>query len=80
MCDNNQPMRVRFDGDSAALDGPRGYEVLYRDAGAGAGGQGARQSHFANLNTRAEFGLGANGREAVLRYTLAPLVLRCVRQ
>jgi hypothetical protein len=28
---------------------------------------------------RAEFGLGASGREAVLRYPLLPLVARCVR-
>jgi hypothetical protein len=51
-----------------------GYDVLYRDAG----GTG-NQTHYRNPRVRAEFGLGPTGREAILRYPLLPLVVRCVR-
>ena len=66
---------VKFVDDSALIDSSRGYNVLFRDAG----GQGEGQTAYSNPVVRAEFGLGAGGREAVLRYPLLPLVARCVR-
>jgi hypothetical protein len=74
-CERNVEFSVRFADDSAVLNGTRGHEVLYRDAG----GQGAQQSVYSNPLVRAEFGLGASGKEALLRYPMLPLVLRCVR-
>jgi hypothetical protein len=49
--------------------------VLYRDAG----GTTPQQTVYANPRLRAEFGLGATGREAILHYPLLPLTARCVR-
>ncbi len=75
-CEHGIEFTARFIDDSAVLEGTRGYDVLYRDAG----GQGAQQSVYSNPRMRAEFGLGASGREAVLRYPPLPLVARCVRE
>ncbi len=74
-CENGIDFRVRFVDDSALIDGPRSSEVLFRDAG----GQGPQQSVYRNATMRAEFGLGASGREARLSYPLLPLTARCVR-
>lgn len=75
-CEHDVAFTVRFTDDTALLDaGPRGYDLLYRDAG----GITAQQAVYANPRVRAEFGLGAGGNEAVLRYLLLPLVVRCVR-
>lgn len=74
-CEHGVEFTVRFIDDNALLDGSRGHELLYRDAG----GQGDQQTVYSNERVRAEFGLGASGREAVLRYPLLPLVARCVR-
>jgi hypothetical protein len=74
-CEHGLEFTVRFIDDSALVDGSRGHDLLYRDAG----GQGEQQSVYSNERVRAEFGLGASGREAVLRYPLLPLVARCVR-
>ena len=75
-CEHGIEFTVRFVDDSALLDaGARGYDVLYRDAG----GLTTQQQVFSNSRMRAEFGLGASGREALLRYPLLPLVARCVR-
>ena len=52
-----------------------GSDVLLRDAG----GITPQQTVYSNARMRAEFGLGASGREAILRYPLAPLVAHCVR-
>lgn len=71
-CSQGQQFRVSFPDDSAALKGPRGDELLLRDAG----GQGA-QKVYSNARLRAQFGLGANGREALLHYLGEPLKLRC---
>ncbi len=74
-CNGGMEFTVRFAGDgSAVLKGARGDDVLLRDAG----GQGA-QTVYSNRRMRAEFGLGAGGREAVLHYPVAPLATRCVR-
>ncbi|WP_341909597.1 hypothetical protein [Polaromonas sp. YR568] len=75
-CEHGIEFTARFIDDSAVLEGTRGYDVLYRDAG----GQGPQQSVYSNPRMRAEFGLGASGREAVLRYPSLPLVARCVRE
>lgn len=71
-CGPAQQFSVSFGDDSAALKGPRGDELLLRDAG----GQGA-QTVYSNPRLRAQFGLGANGREALLQYLGEPLELRC---
>ena len=75
-CENAIEFRVRFIDNSAVLDGSRGYDVLYRDAG----GVTPSQTVYSNIRMRAEFGLGPSGRVAILRYPLLPLVLRCVRE
>lgn len=74
-CENGISFSVRFVDDSAIVEGSRGHDVLYRDAG----GQTAQQQVFSNPRMRAEFGLGPTGREAILRYPLLPLVARCAR-
>ena len=74
-CDGGMAFTVRFADGSAILKGARGDDVLLRDAG----GQGA-QTFYSNPRMRAEFGLGAGGREAVLHYPVAPLATRCVRE
>ena len=74
-CEQGIEFSVKFVDDSALLDSSRGYHVLLRDAG----GQGEGQTVYSNAVVRAEFGLGAGGREAVLRYPLLPLVVRCGR-
>jgi hypothetical protein len=75
-CDEGVDFTVRFADDSARIDaGPFGSDVLLRDAG----GTTPQQTVYSNARMRAEFGLGASGREAILRYPLAPLVTHCVR-
>ncbi len=74
-CENAIEFRARFIDNSVVLDGSRGYDVLYRNAG----GVTPSQSVYSNIRMRAEFGLGPSGREAILRYPLLPLVVRCVR-
>ncbi|HEX5286892.1 MAG TPA: hypothetical protein VFW43_08255 [Polaromonas sp.] len=74
-CEQGIEFGVSFVDDTAVLDGTRGHEVLYRDAG----GQGEKQTVYSNPRLRAEFGLGADAREAVLHYFLPPLEARCVR-
>jgi hypothetical protein len=74
-CEHGIEFRVKFIDDTALLDGPGGQDLLQRDAG----GQGPLQTVYSSPRMRAEFGLGASGREAILRYPLLPLVARCVR-
>jgi len=75
-CEHGFEFTVRFVDDSAVLDaGSRGSDVLLRDAG----GATPQQSVYSNLRMRAEFGLGASGREAILHYPMLPLVSHCVR-
>ncbi|MES1977666.1 MAG: hypothetical protein V4451_06490 [Pseudomonadota bacterium] len=74
-CEAGVDFRARFIDNSVALDGSRGHDVLYRDAG----GTG-EQAFYSNPRMKAEFGLGPTGREAILRYLLVPLVVRCVRE
>ena len=75
-CEQGIAFKVRFVDDSALLEGSsRAEGVLFRDAG----GQGLQQTVYSNTQMRAEFGLGANGREAQLKYPLLPLTVHCVR-
>ena len=74
-CDGGLEFTVRFADGTAIPKGARGDEVLLRDAG----GQG-EQTVYSNPRMRAEFGLGAGGRDAVLHYPVAPLATRCVRE
>ncbi len=74
-CENDIAFTVRFVDDSATINSNRGYEVLYRTAG----GLTPSQTVYSNPRMRAEFGLGATGREAILRYLLQPVVVRCAR-
>ena len=74
-CEQGIEFDVKFVDDSALIDSTRGYNVLLRDAG----GKSEGQTVYSNAEMRAEFGLGAGRREAVLRYPLLPLVVRCVR-
>lgn len=74
-CENGIAFRVKFIDDTAVLEGPGGQDLLQRDAG----GEGPQQTVYSNPRMRAEFGLGAGGREAILRYPLLPLVAGCVR-
>jgi len=76
-CEYNLEFTVRFIDDTAVLDaGLRGRDVLYRDAG----GATPQQSVYSSPRMRAEFGLGASGREAIVRYPLLPLVARCAKE
>jgi hypothetical protein len=75
-CDQNVDFTVRFMDDSAVIDaGARGNDVLLRDAG----GVTPQQTVYSNPRVRAEFGLGAGGREAILRYLSPQLVANCVK-
>ncbi|MDB5892049.1 MAG: hypothetical protein JWP47_2880 [Polaromonas sp.] len=74
-CEQGVEFSVKFVDDTAILDGSRGHDLLQRDAG----GQGPRQAFYSNPRMRAEFGLGSSGKEAIVRYPLLPLMLRCVR-
>ena len=74
-CENDVAFTVKFANDSATINSNRGYEVLYRTAG----GLSAEQTVYANPRMRAEFGLGTAGNQAILRYLLQPVVVRCVR-
>ena len=75
-CDQNFEFTVRFMDDSAVIDaGARGNDVLLRDAG----GVTPQQTVYSNPRLRAEFGLGAGGREAILRYLSPQLVVNCAK-
>lgn len=76
-CEQNIEFTVRFADDSATIDaGSRGREVLLRDAG----GATPQQTVYSNARMRAEFGLGMSGRDAIVRYALPPLAVRCVME
>ena len=78
-CENDVGFTVRFTsgkaGDSAVVNSNRGYEVVYRDTSSV-----PSQAVYSNPRMRAEFGLGATGNQAILRYLLQPVVVRCVRE
>ena len=74
-CDQGEGFDVTFGNDAAVLTGPRGRQELLRDAG----GLTPQQAVYGNAAMRAEFGLGSDGRQAVLRTVKPVAVLRCVR-
>lgn len=76
-CEAGVEFSARFSGESVALDTSRGYELLFRDAKPLP--DPPKPNEYRNGRMSAEFNLGANGREALLRYPLLPLVLRCVK-
>lgn len=76
-CDQGIAFTVRQGEDSVTIDaGARGRHVLLRDAG----GVTPRHTVYSNDGVKAEFGLGAAGDEAILRYQEPPLVARCQRE
>ncbi|HWI84028.1 hypothetical protein [Ramlibacter sp.] len=76
-CDQGIEFTARYGPDSVAIEaGARGREVLLRDAG----GVTPQQTVYSNDRLRAEFGLGASGAEAILRYAEPALVAHCTRQ
>lgn len=76
-CDHDIAFTVRYGTDTATVDaGPRGRELLLRDAG----GVTPQQTVYSSTALRAEFGLGAAGNEAILRYAEPPVVAHCVRE
>jgi hypothetical protein len=73
-CDDGTQFTVNFAEDMAIVDaGKRGSELLLRDAG----GITPQQVVYSNVRLRAEFGLGADGREAVLHYLSPSLEMHC---
>ena len=79
-CENDVAFTVKFANDSATVNSNRGYEVLYRTKSVNDGGPIPTQTVYSNPRMRAEFGLGSTGKEAVLRYLLQPVVVRCARE
>ena len=76
-CDQGGGFDVVFGNDAAVFTGASGREEqLLRDAG----GVTPAQTVYSNSRLRAEFGLGADGRGALLRQTQPPALLRCTRQ
>ncbi len=76
-CDHGIAFTVQYGDDSVTIDaGARGRHVLLRDAG----GVTPQHTVYSNDGLKAEFGLGAAGNEAILRYAEPPLVARCVRE
>jgi hypothetical protein len=75
-CDNGIAFTVRFGEGTAEIDaGSQGAELLLRDAG----GITPAQTVYSSTQLKAEFGLGADGRQAMLHYASPPLEARCVR-
>ena len=73
-CEDRTDFSVRFANDTAVLDrGALGNDTLLRDAG----GLTPQQSVYSNARLRAEFGLGAGNREAVLHYLAPAKDVRC---
>jgi hypothetical protein len=80
-CELGIEFTARFSGESVALDTTRGYELLFRDGKPLPNpADPPKPNEYRNARMSAEFKLGANGREALLRYPLLPLAVRCVRE
>jgi hypothetical protein len=76
-CDQGVGFDVVFGNDAAVFTGASGREEqLLRDAG----GVTPLQTVYSNSRLRAEFGLGVDGRGALLHQTQPPALLRCTRQ
>lgn len=76
-CEQDLTITVQLASDSATVDaGPRGREVLGRDAG----GLTPRHTVYSGPRLRAEFGIGADGREALLHWLAPqPQTVRCTQ-
>ena len=75
-CDHGIEFTVRFDDGTAQIDaGPQGSDTLLRDAG----GVTPQQTVYSSTRVKAEFGLGDQGREAVLHYVSPPLEAHCTK-
>lgn len=76
-CELGIEFTAKFIDDTVALNGSRGYDVLFRSAKGTA--QADNANFYSNPRMEVEFNQGSGGREATLRYPLLPLVVRCVR-
>jgi hypothetical protein len=76
-CELGIEFTAKFVDETVALDGSRGYDVLFRSAQATA--QAGNANFYSNPRMEVEFNQGSGGREATLRYPLLPLAVRCVR-
>jgi hypothetical protein len=75
-CEQGLEFSVRFADDTAVIEErARAGEVLLRDAG----GVTPQQTVYSNQRLRAEFGLGATGREARLNYLPEQRMAHCQR-
>ena len=72
-CDSGGGFSVVFQDDAAYVTSASGRDVLLRDAG----GLSPAQTVYSNNRFRAEFGLGAGGRDAVLQEHAPSAVRRC---
>jgi hypothetical protein len=76
-CDGGLEFNVRFGDGAATIDATTGgSQVLLRDAG----GATPQQTVYSNERMRVEFGLGENGREAIVREAGAADGVHCVTQ
>lgn len=76
LCDGGTAFTVRDEGDFVLLRGlPGGEERLGRDAG----GLTPAQTVYSSATLRAEFGLGPDGRDALLHELASATDLRCRR-
>jgi hypothetical protein len=76
-CELGIEFSARFSGESVSLDTTRGYEILFRDEKPLP--NPPKPHEYRNQLVSAEFQLGKDGNEALLRYPLLPLVVRCVK-
>jgi hypothetical protein len=76
-CEMGIEFSARFSGESVALDSSRGYELLFRDAKPLP--NPPKPNEYRNARMSAEFQLGKDSNEAMLRYPLLPLAVRCVK-
>jgi hypothetical protein len=76
-CELGIEFTAKFIDETVALDGSRGYDVLFRSAKGAA--QAGNANFYSNPRMEVEFNQGSGGREATLRYPLLPLAVRCVR-
>lgn len=75
-CDHDIEFTVRFGDGTAQIDaGAQGSETLLRDAG----GVTPQQTVYSSTRLKAEFGLGADGREALLHYASPAIEARCTK-
>jgi hypothetical protein len=80
-CEYGIEFTAKFVDDSVALNGTRGYELLYRSSKLASTPASAKPNanEYSNARMQAEFNLGPTLSEAIVRYPLLPLVSRCVR-